>query len=337
MADIVDGGPCPGMADIVAVGSPVMDLLVNTQRLPEGEGVSRANDIFHQGGGNASSAMAAAARLGARAGMIAKVGGDAIGRFILKDFEYNGVDTSRVVVGPPGTSSSYCIALSQVELGTRVFVLRDSTAGALAPGEIDYGYIAGAKLLHLEAGGDPASLAAAKFAREHGVAVSVDAGYYSKESEAIIPLADIFIASDIYYSEMFKGSAAGYRENCEALRGMGPSVVWVTLGSRGCVGLAGGEFYEIPSFGVRVADTTGAGDVFHGAYLAAALRGFPHGECARRASAVSAIKCMFVGGRTGLPDAAMLERFLRDGALGAADAAELEKRLAFYRGSFLEA
>jgi len=94
-----------------------------------------------------------------------------------------------------------------------------------------------------------------------------------------------------------------------------------------------GEMHEIPSFKVPVVDTTGAGDDFHGAYAAIMLEGLSHVECARHASAVSAIKCTFVGGRTGLPDRAMLKRFLEDGAL---PTAELEERLQYYRNTFLK-
>ena len=325
-----------GYVDIVGIGSPVMDLLVNVPRLPPPDGGVGANEIFHQGGGNSASAMAAAARLGARAGMIARIGGDAAGDFIIKDFAYNGVDTSRIVRGGPGTTSAYCVAVSETELGTRSFLIRGGSAGGLAPEDIDFEYVAAAKILHIEGGGDPASLAAAKFAHERGITVSMDAGYFSGESLDVMPYVDVFIASKFFYEGMFpdsrEPSRPAYRRNFEKISAMGPSAVWVTLGENGCVGLADGEFYEIPCYKVPVKDTTGAGDDFHGAYVAMMLEGLPHAECARHASAVSAIKCTFVGGRTGLPDRAMLRRFMEDGTL---PTVELQERLDYYRRTFL--
>ncbi|MDR3119944.1 MAG: carbohydrate kinase family protein [Clostridiales bacterium] len=323
------------VVDIVGLGTPVMDQLVNLPQIPREEGAVRAHEVFHQGGGNAASAMAAAARLGARAGMLAKIGGDATGDFIIKDFRFNGVDTSRILRGGPETSSAYSIAISEVERGTRTFIIRAGNIGRMEPEEVPFDYIASAKVLHLEASGDPASLAAARFAREHGVLVSIDAGYYSKESEALLPYVDVFIASEFYYNDMFPGAGTSpeeYRKNMERVRAIGPSVVWVTLGARGCVGLVDGKYCEVPTFPVTVRDTTGAGDVFHGAYLAIMLEGLPHEECARHASAVSSIKCTYVGGRTGLPDRAMLARFLESGEL---PTAALEERLLYYRRSFL--
>jgi len=321
--------------DIVGIGSPVMDLLINIPHFPDEEGGIHANEIFHQGGGNCASAMATAARLGASAGMIAKVGGDAIGDFIIKDFKYNGVDTSRIIRGAPDTSSSYCVAISETDKGTRKFLGRGSTVDRLKPEEIAYDYIKTAKILHIEAGGDAASLSGAKFAKENGVTVTIDAGYYSKRSEAVIPYVDVFIASEYFYKRMFPDDNApdSYRRNFEKIREMGPSVVWVTLGEKGCVGLVDGVMHEIPSFKVPVKDTTGAGDDFHGAYAAIMLEGRPHEECARHASAVAAIKCTFVGGRTGLPDRAMLKRFMDEGIL---PTEELQERLEYYRRTFLQ-
>jgi sugar/nucleoside kinase (ribokinase family) len=320
--------------DIVGIGSPVMDLLINVPFLPVEEGGTRATDIFHQGGGNCASAMATAARLGARAGMIAKIGGDAIGDFIVRDFQYNGVDTSGIIREGPDSVSSYIVALSEIDKGTRKFIGRPSSSGRLTPDDLPFDYIKSAKILHIESGGDPASLAGAKFAKENGLTVTIDAGYYSKRTEDVIPYVDVFIASEFFYKAMFPddNEPAGYRKNFEKIMEMGPSVVWVTLGEKGCVGLVEGTMYEIPGFKVPVVDTTGAGDDFHGAYCAIMLEGLSHYECARHASAVAAIKCTFVGGRTGLPNRAMLKKFLEEGVL---PTAELEERLEYYRRNFL--
>lgn len=91
-----------------------------------------------------------------------------------------------------------------------------------------------------------------------------------------------------------------YEAGCRRLMTAGPSTVIVTLGSRGSVGLTEQDgFFKTESFQVPVRDTTGAGDVFHGAYIVGLLEGMNAPECARFASAVSAIKCTCFGGRTG--------------------------------------
>jgi sugar/nucleoside kinase (ribokinase family) len=317
-----------------------MDQLVNVPRVPRGNSGVRADEVFHQGGGNVATAIAAAARLGAKAGMIGRVGGDSTGDFLIRDFIYNGVDTSRILRGESGSSSPYSIAISERELGTRMFIVRRGTAAPLRPEDVDLDYIAGAKILHLETG-DPASMMAAEFARKRGITVTMDAGGYTEDRVNLIPLVDVLIASDMFYGGMFKEDAAKeegealearYRENIGKLQALGPKVVWVTRGAAGCVGMAeDGEYLQVPTFDTPVTDTTGAGDVFHGAYIAAILEGLSHRECARYANAVSSIKCMFVGGRTGIPNRETLARFLKDGTV---DTEEIEGRLAYYRRSF---
>jgi sugar/nucleoside kinase (ribokinase family) len=136
----------------------------------------------------------------------------------------------------------------------------------------------------------------------------------------------------MFYAGMFQGQEDDLEGNCRKLHEMGPAVVWITRGSKGCVGLVEGKFYDVPTFDTPVKDTTGAGDVFHGAYIAAMLEGLPHQDCARYASAVSSLKCMYVGGRTGLPNRETLEQFLKEGIISTG---ESEKRLEHYRKSFL--
>ena len=321
------------MADIVGVGSPVMDLVINVSRIPRGNGGVGANEIFHQGGGNCASAMAASARLGAKTGMLAKVGGDKTGDFVIKDLQYNGVDTSHILRGPPDTSSPYTLSVSEVEEGTRFFVGRRNavTVTRLDVSELDYDYLAQAKIVHID-NGTPVPMAAAKFAREKGIKVTVDAGGFTQDRVDIIPFVDIYIASDMFYNGMFKENPEDFEGNIRKLHDMGPEVVWITRGELGCCGLVDGTFHNIPAFKIEAKDTTGAGDVFHGAYAAAMLEGLSHPECARYASAVSAIKCMYVGGRTGIPNREILRRFLEDGTVLTE---ELDERLNYYRKNFI--
>jgi len=314
--------------DIVGVGDPIVDLLINVPRMPKADGSVVAREVFHQGGGKVATALVAAARLGAKAGMLAWVGGDFTGDFLLKDFQYNGVDTSRIVRGEPGTEGNYCIPLSEEEHGTRMFIIRKLDARRLTADELDYNYIASARCLHLE-NGFAASVAAAKFAKENGVTVSIDGDGYHPEMEGVLPYVDIFIGSEFYHRTRF--GEMDYRKSCEEIRKVGPRTCWFTLGKKGCVGLADGTFHEIPACSVDVVDTTGAGDVFHGAYLVAMLEEQNAASCARFACAASAVKCTYVGGRTGIPNRKTLDTFMDSGKI---DKAELEQRLAYYRRSF---
>ena len=314
--------------DVVGIGTPYYDMVINVSKMPGLDGAAGANEAFYQGGGKVATAMAAAARLGRSAGMMAKVGENHRGQFIINDFRYNGVDTSAIIVDAPGTSSPFCLSLSEEEHKTRIFIGKEGTAGELLPEEIDYEYLGKAKYLHLE-NGRPASAAAALFAREHGIVTVMDADNYQEGIVKLLPCLDVFIASEFFYRDMF--GDLPYEEGCRKLLEAGPSTAIVTLGSRGSVGMTAQDgFFRTESFQVPVRDTTGAGDVFHGAYLVGLLEGMDAPECARFASAVSAIKCTCFGGRTGIPNRDTVQRFLETGEI---DRTEAQRRLAYYRNN----
>lgn len=314
--------------EVVGIGVPYYDMVINVSKMPPLDGAAGANEAFYQGGGKVATAMAAAARLGRRAGMIARVGENHRGRFVREDLAYNGVDISAIVVDEPGTSSPFCLSLSEEEFKTRIFIGKGGTAGELRPEDIDYDYLAQARILHLENGGE-ASAAAARFAREHGITTVIDADHYQEGIVKLLPLLDVFIASEFFYRDMF--GELPYEEGCARLMKMGPSVVIVTLGSRGSVGMTekDGVFWT-DCFQVKVRDTTGAGDVFHGAYIVGMLEGMEAPECARFASAVSALKCRFFGGRTGIPNRETVRKFLETGEI---DDREARERLEYYRNN----
>ncbi len=314
--------------DVVGIGTPYYDMVINVSKMPGLDGATGANEAFYQGGGKVATAMAAAARLGRSAGMMAKVGENHRGQFIINDFRYNGVDTSAIIVDAPGTSSPFCLSLSEEEHKTRIFIGKEGTAGELLPEEIDYEYLGKAKYLHLE-NGRPASAAAALFAREHGIVTVMDADNYQEGIVKLLPCLDVFIASEFFYRDMF--GDLPYEEGCRKLLEAGPSTAIVTLGSRGSVGMTAQDgFFRTESFQVPVRDTTGAGDVFHGAYIVGLLEGMDAPECARFASAVSAIKCTCFGGRTGIPNRDTVQRFLETGEI---DRTEAQRRLAYYRNN----
>lgn len=314
--------------DVIGIGIPYFDMVINVDELPHMDGATTANAVFNQGGGKVATAMATAARLGKHAGMIARVGHNRSGRFIINDLKYNGVDVGGILVDQIGTSSSFCLSLSEKKSQKRIFIGTKGTAKTLQPEDIDYDYLGKARILQVESG-DDASVAAIRFAKEKGIKTVMDADNYSWETQALSASVDVVIASEFFYQGMFGG--LNYEEGCRRMIETGPEVAVVTLGSKGCVGMERGKgFFHCPCFEVNVVDTTGAGDVFHGAYIAAMLDGMETEECARFASAVSAIKCTYPGGRTGIPDRNTVDQFLTTGKI---DNRELEERYLYYRNN----
>jgi ribokinase len=103
---------------------------------------------------------------------------------------------------------------------------------------------------------------------------------------------------------------ADFWQAAEAVRRMGPQIVVQTEGEQGSNTATATEQFHTPAFKVDVVDTTGAGDVFHGAYLFGLVQGWDLVRIARFASATAAFKCMHLGGRAGTPRYNEVQEFL---------------------------
>ena len=312
--------------DVIGVENPIMDFAVSIDRLPKTDSMSVMHDYLWQSGGNASSAIAALARLGAKCSMLGVVGTDEFGTFCRDDMVRHGVDVSHLYTQEGGTTFTICLA--EEETKGRSFLGKMGVNGPLTDVQVDESYIAGARYIHTSMIECSAKKRAVELARKNGVLVSADGGAYTAEADFLVTNSDILIISEEFYGALFDDG--NYVENCRRLIEKGPQIVIVTLGSKGCAGAdRSGNTFRLPPFsGHKIVDTTGAGDVFHGGFLYAHSQGWELEYCARFASAVSYINCTSLGGRVGIPDRAMVEQFLKDNTI---DYSGIEPRKAFYR------
>ncbi|MBI5686272.1 MAG: hypothetical protein HZC54_14460 [Verrucomicrobia bacterium] len=292
---------------ITGLGFCGMDYLCQVPHIPQDDKVEILQSAI-QGGGPSVNAIAAAARLGARTAFIGCVGGDQPGRDIVAGLAAEGVDISGMRTRE-GAESAAGFCWIEKETGKRSIAWTRGTARPLATEEITPELICSSTLLHLDGHQTEAAIAAAKLARAHGVTVSIDAGTIVPRIEKLLELADIIIASETFacrYTGLYDMETAAkklFAGNCRFSA--------VTMGSEGSIGCDGCEVFRCPAFKVTVVDTTGAGDVFHGAFAYEYVRGGTWTECLRFASAVSALKCTRFGGRAGIPDLKTTQEFLK--------------------------
>jgi ribokinase len=97
-----------------------------------------------------------------------------------------------------------------------------------------------------------------------------------------------------------------------AMLELGPRVVVQTEGKNGCYTTSRDQHFHTPAFEVDVIDTTGAGDVFHGAYLVGLAKQWELQRTAAFASAVAALHCTVLGNRQGIPTMAEVEALMED-------------------------
>lgn len=295
--------------DLIGIGSAVYDTLLFTHGFPAEDEKIRADAILNQGGGPCSTALCAAAKLGARAAFIGAVGDDTAGHAISDDLTHWGVDTTHLLHRAGQTSTQSFVLVNQPR-ATRTCVACGGDAAPLSPDELPMELIRRAKVLHLDGRTLEAAIAGAQIAHETGVTVSYDAGRVYPGIDALLPLTDWLIASETFVTE-FTGESDPEKAALRLWREYRPEVLIVTQGARGGFRCEGSGITRYPAFPVEAVDSNGAGDVFHGAYIAACLRGMPSSDAQRFASAASAIKCRGAGARIHAPTWDAVQDFLR--------------------------
>ncbi len=299
--------------DIWGIGHCCQDNICVVEQYPPEDGSTHILDIDDsQGGGAAATAMVAASRLGAAAGVIANLGDDPVGDRILAGFAREGVHTGLIRRIPGGRSSTSYVMVNP-ENGSRTkFPYRDQLPPLELSQEIR-GALAGARILHLDGTQYENALRAARLAKELGLTVSLDACSMQEDNGKnweLASLADILIANEKYPRRLTGRDGVEEALAEMAARGLGPRALACTAGNRGCWYVKDGSVRHLPAFSIRAVDTTGAGDTFHGAFLACWLTRPELEYCMRFASAAAALKCLRRGGRAGIPDRAAAEAFL---------------------------
>jgi len=294
--------------EVVGLGQASVDYLGRVPFYPREDGKIELLEIQSQCGGPASTALVTLSRLGIRTSFLGSVSDDPMGAEVLKGLRADQVDSSFLKITPGYTSQFAFIAVSR-ESGNRTIFWHRGSVPALKIEDVDLSPFSGAKVLHLDGLMIEASIEAARQARARGLKVVLDAGTMREGSLDLVRQIDVLIAS-ARFAVPLVGEHSPAEKALEALSRFGPEEIVITLGSKGSVGWNRGEAVAQGAFPVVAVDTTGAGDVYHGAYIYGLLKGWDMKTCMRFASATSALKCRAMGARAGIPTLQQVTQFL---------------------------
>jgi sulfofructose kinase len=285
--------------DVIGMGCCCWDYLGVVAGYPALDEKVAMKELVQQGGGQAGTAMVAVARLGGKAAIFGRVGEDEFGRHVREAFEVEGVDTTWLVA-VPGATSQFAFCVIDESSGKRTIYYIHGTKGKFAPDELPREKVLDCKCLLLDGHHNIAAVAVAGWAREEGVPVVLDLERPQAQDEQLVSLASHPIVPEEFALD-FAGEA-DLRAAGEAMLERGPEVVVITRGDKGAVAFNGEAAIEQPALRVEpVVDTTGAGDVFHGAFAYGVALGYDLARNLRFSSAVAALKCRALGGRAGIP------------------------------------
>jgi sugar/nucleoside kinase (ribokinase family) len=300
--------PAAKKFDVLGLGCAAVDDVLYVPSFPAVDGKVRVERTVRRYGGLTGAALVTAVRLGARCAYAGCLGNDEISQRAADNFTSEGVDILHAPRLPEARVVHSTIIVGQDGGSRNVFYEANGLIGAhesLPSPEV----IRDTKVLFIDHYGMAGNLRAARLARSAGAAVVADL-----EDEAVplfrevLELVDHLILSEEVALRISRAASA--EKAAKALWQSGRAAVIVTCGSNGCWSVSEGAEVGArhhPAFSVEAADTTGCGDVFHGAYAAALARGDSLEERIRFSTAAAALKAT----RPGIPRGVEVEQFIR--------------------------
>jgi len=296
--------------DILGLGAVAVDDFIYVEAYPPPDAKARVVARRRECGGLTAIALIAAARLGARCAYAGGLGADELSSFALECLKRERIDVSDVKQSPAARVVHSNIVLDP-RRGTRnIFYDLNRVVGGdvVVPTSL----IRSSRVLFVDNIGVRGMMRAARLARRSGIPVVAD---FDSASDPrfleLLALADHVIISRRFASELTGCSSP--QKAVGALAAPGREVAIVTCGKAGCWYLARG--WKGPkhqrAFKVATVNSTGCGDVFHGAYAFALARGLPLEERVRLASAAAALKAKSDSGPAGIPSLPEVRGFLK--------------------------
>jgi sulfofructose kinase len=301
--------PRDGQAfDVVGLGLNSIDLIAVVAEHPAPNSKQRMQRFAKLAGGPVATALVACTRFGWRARYIGRFGDDDLGALARESLIAEGVDISATSIAP-GASNQFSIILVDARSGSRT-VLWDRHPGlVLEAADVPADAVRSGRLLLLDCQDTLASAEAARQARAAGIPTILDVEKVRPAIGELLHATDAIITAETFPSEL-----TGHEDPGRALEAMAREfnspLVCVTLGAKGSLARCNGREIRTEGFAIDCVDSTGAGDVFRGAFASACLR-WPDGEvedALTYANAAAALNCRGLGARGALPTAAEVDR-----------------------------
>jgi ribokinase len=296
--------------DVLGFGAVAVDELVFVDEFPSPNGKTPIVSWQRAGGGLAGTALVAVARLGQKAAYCGVLDRDELSRYTLDELQNAGVDCAPVLY-QAGARPIHSVILVSRGSASRSILFSHAGVAEVPQDAIQPELIGSARVLFVDHTAPDAALAAARLARAQGIPVVADVERADfPQVEAFLAAVDHLILGIDLARELSGKTDPG--ECAGALFGADHTAVVVTAGELGCWYVVKGSPIAThqPALKVPVVDTTGCGDVFHGAYAACLSWGGDVPDAVKTATIAAGRKASQPGGRAGIPDRPTVEDLL---------------------------
>jgi sulfofructose kinase len=300
--------------DVLGIGLNATDTLILVPEFPPFAGKVPFERELLSPGGQVATAVVTCARLGLRTKYIGTIGDDLRGDIQRESLEGTGVDTSSLIVRQ-GCPNQTAYILIDGPSGERTVIWQRADCLRLKPEEIEPSDIANARILHIDGFDIDAAAFAASTANQSGVPVSIDIDSIYPGFDAVLKHVDYLVAGSGWPAK-YTGEADPFVALSRLQAEYHLSISAMTLGDRGALALKDGQWFYSAAFEVTCADTTGAGDAFHGAFCYAMVEGLGLAAALDFSNAAAALNCTGIGARGHIPVHSEVESLLSLAARG---------------------
>jgi len=297
-------------AVVVGVGINATDTVIRLPRFPTLDSKVEVTSAQMRAGGQVASAMVACRRWGLRVRYFGKIGDDAAGKFQVEEMRREKVDAHWIITR--GHQSQSAFILVDEPSGERTVLWKREPAIALRPADIRREWITGAAALLVDGHDTAASARAARWAHKQNIPVVADIDNRYPGVEHMLKFVDYAVVS-----KDFPAHVTGEQNLLMALPIMRTEfncrLTGATLGRLGVLTWDGSRFLLCPGFRVSAVDTTGAGDIFHAAFLYGLVQGWALEALLEFGCAAAALNCEAVGARGGIRSVREIEKLRHTG------------------------
>jgi sugar/nucleoside kinase (ribokinase family) len=298
--------------DLVGVGENSLDFLTVVAEFPTPDSKQRLQRFARMAGGQIATAMTAAARLGRRTRYVGSFGDDDLGALARESLVRAGVDVSaaRVVAG---AGNRFAVVLVDARSGQRTVLWDAHPALTMTAADVPQDAVTSGRILLVDGDNIVAATQAAKYARAAGVPTMVDVEKVRPGIAELLQQIDVIVAAQEFPTALTGDDDLG-RAIQTLGREFGAAIVTVTLSADGSLTWCQGHEIRTPAFPIDCVDSTGAGDVFRGAFATACLRAAETSgdleSALAYANAAAALNCRALGAQGALPSDDEVTRLL---------------------------
>jgi sugar/nucleoside kinase (ribokinase family) len=292
--------------DVIGLGENSFDHVYRLPRYPSPGGPDAKLEIRSRemrAGGQVVTTLCTCASLGLKAKYLGAFGSDEGGRFVQNAIARRGVDLRDALVSE--APNRYAVILVDETTGERVVLWQRDPRLVLPPDTLRPEMVADTRLVHVDAVDEAAALQAARLAQAAEVPVTTDIDSVGPNTLRLVSMVTVAL-----FAEHVPAALTGEADPETALLDTPPAMLCTSLGAGGAMLLTPDGLFHEPALEVDVVDTTGAGDVFRGAFITAFLAGFPPEAILRFANAAAAVSCTREGALGGVPTHEEIQRLI---------------------------